>query len=97
MFNAYKNVQRSVRDERWKLIRYPQINKSQLFDVLNDPHELNDLADQPAHAGKAANLMVRLAAAQRDWGDTCPLTSENPAPAAWSPEMVKLAATAKPK
>lgn len=97
MFNAYKNVQRSLRDDRWKLIRYPQINRTQLFDLTNDPHELNDLADQPAHATKVASLMDRLAAAQRDWGDTCPLTAANPAPAAWSPEMVKPAATAKPK
>ena len=28
MFNAYKNVQRSIRDDRWKLIRYPQINRT---------------------------------------------------------------------
>ncbi len=97
MFNAYKNVQRSLRDERWKLIRYPQINRTQLFDLANDPHELNDLAQQPAHAAKVASLMDRLAAAQRDWGDDCPLTVANPAPAAWSPEMAKPAATAKPK
>ena len=97
MFNAYKNGQRSLRDDRWKLIRYPQINTSQLFDLQNDPHELNDLADQPAHAAKVAELMDRLSAAQRDWGDTCPLTSAKPAPAVWSPEMAKPAATAKPK
>jgi len=97
MFNAYKNVQRSFRDDRWKLIRYPQINRTQLFDLANDPHELNDLADQPAHAAKVAALMDRLAAAQIDWGDTCPLTAANPARAAWSPEKVQPAATAKPK
>ena len=97
MFNAYKNVQRSLRDDRWKLIRYPQINKSQLFDLQNDPHELNDLADQPAHTAKVAVLMDRMVAAQRDWGDTCPLTSANPAPAAWSPDMAKPPVNAKPK
>ncbi len=97
MFNAYKNWQRSLRDERWKLIRYPQINKSQLFDLQNDPHELSDLAEQPAYAVKVAEMMARLSAAQRDWGDTCSLTSANPAPAAWSPDKAKPAATLKPK
>ncbi|MEI2727321.1 MAG: sulfatase-like hydrolase/transferase [Verrucomicrobiota bacterium] len=97
MFNAYKNVQRSFRDERWKVIRYPQINRTQLFDLANDPHELNDLADQPAQKGKIAELMDRMVTAQRDWGDTCPLTSANPAPAAWSPEMLKPAAPGGPR
>lgn len=97
MFNAYKNVQRSLRDDRWKLIRYPQINQSQLFDLQNDPHELNNLADQPAHAARVAELMARLAATQKELGDACALTSANPAPAAWSPDMVKPRSTSKPK
>ena len=91
MFTAYKNVQRSLRDDRWKLIRYPQINRSQLFDLENDPHELNDLAANPAYAGKVNELMERLTAAQRDWTDTCRLGSDNPAPAGWSPYKVQAA------
>ena len=89
MFNVYKNVQRSIRDDRWKLIRYPQINRTQLFDLKSDPHELNDLAAEPKHSAKVTELMARLAKAQRQWGDTCPLTSANPAPAEWSPEKAK--------
>jgi len=88
MFTAYKNVQRGLRDDRWKLIRYPQINRTQLFDLQNDPRELNDLAADPTRAAKINELMDRLAAIQRQWSDTCPLTSANPAPAAWSPEAV---------
>ena len=34
LFTAYIDVQRAVRDDRWKLIMYPQINKTQLFDLL---------------------------------------------------------------
>jgi len=88
MFNAYKDVQRSIRDERWKLIRYPQINRTQLFDLKNDPHERRDLAADPKYAAQVERLMKQLAAAQRQWGDTCPLTSPNPKPAEWSPEKV---------
>jgi len=41
--SAYQDVQRMVRTERWKLIHYPKINRTQLFDLKNDPHEMTDL------------------------------------------------------
>jgi arylsulfatase A-like enzyme len=84
LFTAYKNVQRAVRDRRWKLIRYPQINKTQLFDLQNDPHELKDLADETAQKGRVEQMLALLAKAQRECGDTCPLTAANPKPATWT-------------
>ena len=33
IFTAYMKAQRAVRDDRWKLIVYPLINKTQLFDL----------------------------------------------------------------
>jgi arylsulfatase A-like enzyme len=89
MFTAYKNVQRSIRDERWKLIRYPQINRTQLFDLQNDPHELQNLADDRKDAPKVAALMAKLAATQKEFGDTCPLTSNAPKPAQWLPDKAE--------
>jgi arylsulfatase A-like enzyme len=86
MFTAYKNVQRSIRDDRWKLIRYPQINRTQLFDLQNDPRELQNLADDPTQAPRVAELLARLAATQKEFGDTCPLTSDAPKPAESSPD-----------
>jgi arylsulfatase A-like enzyme len=78
LFTAYENVQRAVRDERWKLIRYPQINRTQLFDLQHDPDELRDLSAEPAQAGR----IERLLAVMRDWqqrvGDDAPLTAESP-------------------
>ena len=44
---AYKAVQRAIRDDRWKLICYPQIDKTQLFYLQADPHEVTSLADKP--------------------------------------------------
>jgi arylsulfatase A-like enzyme len=96
LFTSYRNVQRSVRDERWKLIRYPRINLSQLFDLQTDPHEMNDLADQPAHAAKLKQMMSLLEQAQQHYGDTCPLTAEHPAEAKWLPPA-PTAAAAPPK
>lgn len=94
---AYRHLQRAIRDERWKLIRYPQINKTQLFDLQADPYETEDLAAKPASADRANELLTRLAKAQQAFGDDCPLTVTDPKPAEWSREKAKPAAKAKPK
>ena len=96
MFNQYRNVQRSIRDDRWKIIRYPQINFTQLFDLQTDPDELNNLADEPEHAGKVKELMALLEKAQKEFDDPCPLTSANPGDPAWTPDQAKPAEPAKP-
>lgn len=92
MFNTYKNVQRSLRDDRWKLIQYPQINRTQFFDLKNDPYELNDLASQSAQADRIKKMLERMEKAQKEFGDDCALTVANPKPAAWAPPAEKPAA-----
>ena len=81
IFLAYRNVQRAVRDERWKIIVYPQINKTQLFDLQNDPHEIKDLAGDPAHAQEIVRLTAKLKDWQKQLGDKQELRSEKPLPA----------------
>ncbi|MEI8041737.1 MAG: sulfatase-like hydrolase/transferase [Verrucomicrobiota bacterium] len=85
LFTAYKDVQRAVRTDRWKLIRYPQVDQTQLFDLQNDPHELNNLAAKPEQAAKVKEMLALLAKAQKECGDPAPLTVANPKPAKWSP------------
>ncbi len=54
---------RAVLDERWKLIRYPQVDHTQLFDLAADPHETENLAGDPQHAERAdARADARVAA-----------------------------------
>jgi arylsulfatase A-like enzyme len=84
LFTAYK-PQRAVRTDRWKLIRYTHVNKTQLFDLQTDPRETNDLADKPEHAGNVEEVMALLAKAQKQWGDTTPLVSPSPASPDWTP------------
>jgi arylsulfatase A-like enzyme len=82
---AYRDFQRAIRDERWKLIRYPQVDKTQLFDLQSDPYERNDLADNREFADKLRELTARLEVSLKRYGDTCSLVVANPKSAAWSP------------
>lgn len=82
---AYRDVQRAWRDDRWKLIRYPQVDVTQLFDLKNDPDELHNLADDPAHAARVTDLIGRLKQAQMRFGDDLPLSVAMPKPRAWTP------------
>ncbi len=82
---AYQNVQRAYRDERYKLIRYPQVDHTQLFDLATDPDERIDLSNRPAHAERITAMTAALAAEQQRFGDPAPLTVATPRPAAWSP------------
>ena len=77
------------------MIRYPKINFSQLFDLQSDPHEMTNLAEQPEQAGKLKQMMALLQQAQRQYGDTAPLSSEHPLDAKWSPPVKS--AVAKPE
>lgn len=87
MIFAYKNVQRAVCTSRWKLIRYPEVDRTQLFDLQNDPHEETNLADRSEFAAKVAELTSLLEREMRQNGDTGVLKMANPKPADWSPPV----------
>jgi arylsulfatase A-like enzyme len=70
---AYKNVQRAIAQGNWKLIRYPYANQTQLFDLQLDPFEENNLADQPEHAARVAELTALLQQEMERCGDRAPL------------------------
>lgn len=96
IFTAYRSLQRAVRDDRWKLIAYPPINKSQLFDLKTDPYELKDLASDPAHAADLARLTRTLQSEQASFGDSISLTNAHPAPAEFDFSKIKRDKNAKP-
>lgn len=62
-YGAELPLQRMVRTERWKLISYSHLNRAQLFDLANDPHELKDLASDPRHQDLVLDLRRKL----NDW------------------------------
>lgn len=85
LYTAYRDCQRAVRDERWKLIRYPLVDQTQLFDLARDPRELKNLAADPQHAATLARMTGLLEKEMARYGDTAPLHVANPKPAAWQP------------
>ncbi|MBI5395950.1 MAG: sulfatase-like hydrolase/transferase [Verrucomicrobia bacterium] len=85
LYTAYQHCQRAVRDDRWKLIRYPLVDKTQLFDLAADPRELNNLADKPGHAAKVKEMLALLEKEMRANDDPTPLTVANPRSPDWTP------------
>ncbi len=83
LFTSYKNTIRAIRDRRWKLIRYPQVDRTQLFDLESDADETNNLIDsvEGEHQAIRIRLQEALVQAQKDAGDTQPLTVDKPAKA----------------
>jgi arylsulfatase A-like enzyme len=69
---AYTKLQRGVRDERHKLIEYVVDGKrtTQLFDLQNDPFEMDNLADNPKYGGILENLREELLRWRNELGDT---------------------------
>ena len=85
LYTGYRDCMRAIRDDRWKLIRYPLVDRTQLFDLSSDPRELVNLAGKPEHAAKVAELTALLTKEMASHADKSPLTVANPKPAEWTP------------
>ena len=72
LFFAYKDIQRGVRDERYKLIEYKVKGKrtTQLFDLQADPWEINNLTDNPRYATHLKRLRKALLRWKKELGDS---------------------------
>lgn len=80
VFLVYTKIHRGVRrDDNWKLIKYNVHGeqRTQLFNLNDDPHELNDLADQSEFQRQQADLTDLLSNYMAELGDFCDLTKPN--------------------
>ena len=77
----YRDIQRSLVEERWKLIVYPKVGLVQLFDLEADPHEQFNLAGTNEHAERVHHMRAALIKEMADTGDTASIPMDlEPAP-----------------
>jgi putative heme-binding domain-containing protein len=67
IYGYFRDKQRMVRDQRWKLIHYLEIDRYQLFDLNKDPFEKNDLIVKDHHAQVVRHLQSLLAQKMKQW------------------------------
>ena len=60
LYTVYRNTVRAVRTDEWKLIRYPQRNYTQLFNLKQDPLEIDNLAALPENKTKVDEMVALL-------------------------------------
>lgn len=87
LFLAYRDVQRAIIADGFKLIQYPKINRTQLFDLVHDPDELNDLSTNMNQSMHIESMMKLLKKRQNDFDDDVPLRSTNPASDVFAPPV----------
>jgi len=58
-----------VRTDRYKLIYFNRINEWELFDLKKDPHELNNLYDNPKYAATVPKLKSEMARLRQELDD----------------------------
>lgn len=97
----YAKTQRAIRVGDHKLIRLPQIDRTLLFDLKADPHELRNLADVDGMAEVRQKLELRLKAQQQHCADDLAwtakkqlpvmldLTGKRGPPDRWQPEWIR--------
>lgn len=69
IYGAYIDHQRMIRKDNFKLVVYPRINKVMLFDLENDPNELNDIAGDAAQTTRVKSLFQSLLKLQQNMED----------------------------
>ena len=63
-----------LRKDGFKLLIYPKIDKVLLFDLKNDPNEMNDLAESPEYKEKVKTLFKDLLELQKTMDDKLDLS-----------------------
>lgn len=75
IYGAYVNEQRMIRNDTYKLIIYPKIPVLRLYDMKNDPLELNDLMDQPGYSALVSELLKEFKDLQEEYYDTLDMSA----------------------
>jgi choline-sulfatase len=73
IYGGYMNLQRMVTEGDYKMLYYPKIGKTKLFNLKDDPEEMVDLAGEPGSERRIAQLKATLHRLQKETGDTLPI------------------------
>ena len=60
VYGYFRKYQRMIRQDGWKLIEYPEVQRTQLFHVAQDPHELRDLSKDAVQRPRLKKLKQQL-------------------------------------
>ena len=74
IYGAYMNSQRMIRKGGYKLIVYPKIKKTLLFDLKKDPLEMHDISSKRQKRKVVKNLFKNLMLLQRKYKDSLDLS-----------------------
>ena len=69
----YFDFQRMIRKDGYKLMLFPKNKRIELYDLNNDPYEINNLADNSNYKSKVKDLYEELIILQKEMGDTLKL------------------------
>ena len=78
IYGCYRDLQRMIRNDEYKLIAYPEAEKLRLFNVQEDPLEMNDLADQQEQQERIERMFRELEELSVQMGDTLKLRKHFP-------------------
>ncbi len=74
VYGAYINFQRMIRKDGYKLLVYPKIDKILLFDMKNDPKEINDISKDIEQTKRVKSLFADLLQLQMKVNDSLDLS-----------------------
>ena len=69
IYGGYIDLQRMIRKDGFKLIVYPGSERVLLFDMKNDPEEMNDVSNHPEHKDKTIKMFKALIELQQEMND----------------------------
>lgn len=78
LYGAFRDLQRAVSADGFKLILYPAVPKALLFDLKRDPEEITDLSADPKYRAIAKRLFSQLTELQRKYDDRLDLRKTFP-------------------
>lgn len=78
IYGGFRDLQRSISADGYKLILYPAVPKALLFDLARDPHEITDVSARPENQARLRQLFDRLVELQHGLDDKVDLKAKFP-------------------